>query len=370
LRLRCGGRPIAVCLDQARGPLIYALLTYDFLALYPIHPTTLAKYREAFSPSRAKDAPRDADDLLELLVQHRDRLKAWRPANAKTRTLQSLVEYRRRLVNDRTRLSNRMTALLKAYFPPMLPWFDDVRTLLVCDVRLRWPTVEALKNARPATLEKFFHEHTSVRRETIAHRSAAIKDAVPLTTAQAVRHASGLMLNALAPQLKTTIAASRAFDHEIEELCSPHEDDHLCASLPGAGPVYAARLTAAMGTVRDRWTTVAELLCFSGVAPVIERRGKSTWIRWRDGGPKFLRPSFHEYAGESINHSFWARAYYMSQRARGKRHQAAVRAVAFKGLRIISKCWQTHPPYSEVRYVESLRKNGAPLWAFAANNPS
>jgi transposase len=153
-----------------------------FLVLYPINPATLAKYREAFSPSRAKDDPRDADYLLELLVQHRDRLKAWRPDHAKTRTLQYLVEYRRRLVNDRTRLSHRMTALLKAYFPKVLHWFDDIRTLLVCDVLLRWPTVEALKKVRPATLKKFFHEHHSVRRETISCRIAAIKEAVPLTT--------------------------------------------------------------------------------------------------------------------------------------------------------------------------------------------
>jgi transposase len=370
LRTRFGGQKIAVCLEQSRGPLIYALLKYDFLVLYPINPATLAKYRQAFSPSRAKDDPQDADYMLELLLQHRDRLKAWRPDHAKTRTLQYLVEHRRRLVNDRTRISNRMTALLKAYFPQVLQWFDDIRTTLVCDFLLRWPTLEAVQKVRPSTLEKFFHEHNSVRKETLANRMAAIKAAVPLTTDQAVLHASALMVKAFATQMQTTIEAIRDFDHEIEELCSLHEDSHLFASLPGAGPVYTARLTAAMGTDRDRWTTVDELLCFSGVAPVLERSGKSTWIRWRYFCPKCLRQSFHEYAGESINHSFWAKAYYMSQRARGKSHQAAVRALAFKWIRIIYKCWKTRTPYSEVRYLESLRRKGSPLLAFAANNPS
>jgi transposase len=370
LRTRFAGQPIAVCLEQSRGPLIYALLKYDFLVLYPINPATLAKYREAFSPSRAKDDPRDADYMLELLLQHRDRLKAWRPENTKTRTLQYLVEHRRRLVNDRTRISNRMTALLKAYFPQVLQWFDDIRTLLVCDLLLCWPTLEAIQKVRSSTLEKFFHAHHSVRKETLANRIAAIKAAVPLTTDQAVMHASVLMIKALATQMKTTIEAIHAFDHEIEKLCRTHEDYPLFASLPGAGPVYAARLTAAMGTARDRWTTVDELLCFSGVAPVMERSGKSTLIRWRYFCPKFLRQSFHEYAGESIHHSFWAKAYYMSQRARGKSHQAAVRALAFKWIRIIYKCWQTRTPYSEVRYLESLRKKGSPLLTFAANHPS
>ena len=167
--------------------------------------------------------------------------------------------------------------------------------------------------------------------------------------------------------MKTTIAAIRAVDHASEQLCRPPEDDHRFASLPGAGPVYAARLTAAMGPARDRWTTVEDRLCCSGVAPVRERRGQSTWIRWRYFGPTFLRQSFHEYAGESINHSFWARAYYMSQRARGKSHQAAVRALAFKWIRILYRCWQTNTPYNESMYLNALVRRGSPLIRHLAN---
>lgn len=130
------------------------------------------------------------------------------------------------------------------------------------------------------------------------------------------------------------------------------------ASLPGAGDVCAARLTAAMGSDRRRWTTADELLRFSGIAPVIECSGKQQWIRWRYFCPTFFRQPLHEYAAESIRHSFWARASYAMQRAKGKDHQAAVRALAFKWIRIIWKCWQTRTPYNEVIYLESLRMKG------------
>jgi hypothetical protein len=40
---------------------------------------------------------------------------------------------------------------------------------------------------------------------------------------------------------------------------------------------------------------------------------------------------------------------------------AAVRALAYKWIRIIWKCWQTRSPYNEVRYIENLRKKGSPL---------
>ena len=54
------GQRLAVCLEQSRGALMYALMGHAFLDLYPINPVTLARYREAFAPSRAKDDPGDA----------------------------------------------------------------------------------------------------------------------------------------------------------------------------------------------------------------------------------------------------------------------------------------------------------------------
>ena len=117
LAARFPGRKIAVCLEQSKGSLIYALLKYDCLVLYPINPRMLAKFREALAPSGKKDDPADAQLLLELISKHREKLRPWRPADEHTRTLQFLVEHRRKLVNDKTRLTNRLTSVLKGYFP-------------------------------------------------------------------------------------------------------------------------------------------------------------------------------------------------------------------------------------------------------------
>ena len=67
--------------------------------------------------------------------------------------------------------------------------------------------------------------------------------------------------------------------------------------------------TAALGSDRARWRSADEVACLAGVAPVMERSGQSCWVRWRYFCPKFLRQSFDEYAGESVRHSFRARAY-------------------------------------------------------------
>jgi transposase len=178
---------------------------------------------------------------------------------------------------------------------------------------------------------------------------------------------SVLNVKALVSQLKTTIKAIAEYDRYLEALCLTHDDYELFAALPGAGLIHAARLTAALGSDRTRWPSVDELLNFSGIAPIIERSGKQFRIRWRYFCPKFFRQTFHEFAAQSIQDSFWARAYYYSQRAKGKDHHAAVRALAFKWIRIIWKCWQTRTPYNEIVYLETLRKKGSPLLKFAAD---
>jgi len=108
---------VAVCLEQSKGSLIYALLKYDHLVLYPINPRMLAQFREALAPSGKKDDPADAQLLLELVSKHQAKLKPWGPADEHTRTLQFFVEHRRTWVSDKTRLTNRLTSVLKGYFP-------------------------------------------------------------------------------------------------------------------------------------------------------------------------------------------------------------------------------------------------------------
>ena len=82
LHKRFGG-VIAVALELSKGPIVYALQKYDFFVIFPVNPSTLAKYREAFTPSRAKDDPTDAELALDLLVRHPDRFTAAKAAKCR-----------------------------------------------------------------------------------------------------------------------------------------------------------------------------------------------------------------------------------------------------------------------------------------------
>jgi transposase len=148
---------------------------------------------------------------------------------------------------------------------------------------------------------------------------------------------------------------------QIAAFAQTLPDYALFQALPGAGPIYAPRLLAAFGEQRERYQSAAEVQKYAGVAPVTERSGKKCWVHWRLQCPKFLRQTFVEWAAETIPRSFWAGAYYRQQREKGCSHQAALRALAFKWIRILYRCWQARTPYDESTYLNSLRRRGSPL---------
>jgi transposase len=367
LRTRCNGQPVAVCLELKKGPIVSALRTDDFLVLLPVNPLTVAKYREAFPPSRATDDPRDAALQVELLLTHRDTLTPLTPQSPTMRALAQLVEYRRRVVGDTVRLTQRLTSALKNYFPHVLPWFQEKDTVLFCDFLSRWPTLKAVQLARRSTRDAFFRAHHVRATAVIDTRLQAIKSAIALTTDDGVITPNVLLVHALVAQLRVTLQAIADFDTAIAQRAQEQSDFPVFDALPGAGAVFAPRLLVAFGEPRERCTSAAERQKYAGIAPVTARSGKKSWVHWRLQCPKFLRQPFVEWAAESTRHAFWAQGYYQPQRDKGKAHQAAVRALACKWLRILSRCWQERTPYDESVYLQALQRRHAPLLHNLAN---
>jgi Transposase len=251
LQQRFAGGKIAVALEQRKGAVVHALLMDDCFVLYPINPKALARYREAFRTSGATDDPLDSELLLDLVVRHRDQLRAWVPDTVESRKLQALGEQRRKLVNDRVALTNALTSLLKQYFPQALEWVGDVASVQACDFLTQWPTLAAVQRARPNTIRQFYHAHNCRKADVIAARLAAIARARPLTTDAAVVEPLSLSVQAYATQLRALIAAIETFDDRIAQVFAAHADHDVFTSFPGAGDVSAPRLAAAFGTDRS-----------------------------------------------------------------------------------------------------------------------
>jgi transposase len=361
LRDRFAGHPVAIAVEQKRGALIYALMHVDFLHLYPVNPQTLSRFRKAFYPSGAKDDPVDADLLLEILMSHRQHLRVWIPDDVLTRSLQLLTEDRRHLVNERTALTNQLTAALKIYFPQAPDWFGELHTARACAFIHRWPSLQLLKQATPSSIRKFYKAQGYRGDDKLEQLMANIKKAQPLTHDDAVLLAGSMKVQSLVTQIPLLTESIHHYDQQIASLFEQHDDSTLFRSFPGAGAALAPRLLAAFGSDRGRFEFAAEMQQLAGIAPVTEKSGTGIWIHWRLACSKFLRQTFHEFAGCSIQESEWARASYDQLRKRGKSHHAALRALAFKWIRIIFRCWKTRTPYDETVYCKSLKMRRSPL---------
>ncbi len=121
------------------------------------------------------------------------------------------------------------------------------------------------------------------------------------------------------------------------------------------------RMLAALGDNRDRFNSAEEIQNYAGIAPVTERSGQKSWVHWRWQCAKFVRQTFVEWTAKTVNSSYWARLYYQGQREKGKSHQSAIRALAFKWIRIIYRCWKTRTRYDEAKYLLALKARKSPL---------
>jgi len=356
-----GGRKIAVAIEQSKGAVVNFLLGLDFVHIFRIHPKSLKNYRDALYPSGAKDDPVDAELLVQFTRLHQTKIQPWIPDAEDYRLLMRLVEYRRKCVNKRVRLTNELTQLLKEYYPQALDLAGALDHKMACNFLLKWPTLQKLQKCKPEVVRRFYEEHGCRRSDVIEERIEQIYQSRPLTTDKAVLESSTLILQTIVPQLHLLIEAIARFDEKIQEAYGKLPDAEIFSSFPGAGKALAPRLLAAMGSDRDRFKSSQEVAEYSGIAPVTERSGKSQWIHRRFACSRFVKQSFHEFAGESIVHCAWAKAFYDSKKAIGMEHHAALRSLAYKWIRIIYKCWHDQIPYDENKYLYSLRRK-CPIW--------
>jgi transposase len=353
--------PIAIAVELSSGPIVYALQKYAFVTVFPIHAATLARYRQAMFPSGAKDDPSDAELALDLMLKYPEKIKPLQPSSEASRTLNLLVEQRRMLVEDKRRHVNRLINALKQYYPLPLTMFSHRGSDLFCEFLIRWPTFKQLKRARENTIRMFFRQRGGNAVTNTDKRIKAIETAMTLTEDSSIIEPYSLLVVSLCNQIQLLNKSIKAFDREVESVFKQMPDADIFSSLPGTGPCLAPRLLAAFGEDRSRFLTAQEIQNYAGLSPVTERSGNKEWIHWRWQCAKFIRQTFIEWSAKSVHQSYWAGLYYEKQRAKGKAHQAAVRALAFKWARIVFRCWQTRTPYNETKYLKALRERNSPL---------
>jgi transposase len=350
--------PLKLCIESSRGSLINALREFKQIEIFPVNPAAMSYFRKSEAHGGGKSDPVDARLILKYLEQKQSIMEPLRQDTPETTELRELTRQRRELVEERVALANQIGALWKEYFPAILE-LKPARayTDFVIALVLRYPTLEEAQKAGKTRLRKFFYSIRS--REKMEERLETLMKAIPITTDPVILRTRSRLCKSIATQIAALNVSIKGYDMEIKKQVQRHRDYLIVDKLPGASYTTKARIIVSLGDDRNRYDSAESLQAAAGIAPITERSGQSWRIYARWACSKFMKQTFHEYAGLSLTKCGWAKRYYNTMIAKGKSKQMARRALAYKWIRIIYRCWKNNQAYDEAHYLARMTASGS-----------
>lgn len=358
---RFGQRKVVLCIEACRSALLPIFLQYRFLELYLINPKSMARFREVVRPSGSKSDQLDCRLACQLVKSHKALLGEFVAEDPLTIELAQMVSYRRALVDQRSALANQLKAVLKIYNPLALELLqDDTTTALAASFILSFPTLRAVQEARLNQVRKFFLAQGCRLTKGLQQRLENIAAAVAICDQAHWNNPNSFMACALAEQLRVVVARVKQIDEHILVLAEQHPNKELGQSLPGAAKVLEPRLMAVLGTQVQACPSAEKLAVRDGVAPRRVQSGNTCIVSRRLAKPQFEHQTWIEFAKSSLLECQWARAFVEAKKKAGKTYYTAIRALAFKWMRIIHACWRNGTVYQESTYLAALKKAHSP----------
>ena len=357
-QIPAGAAQVAVAVETCNGPAVERLLEMG-CAVYPLNPNAARQYRGRKNPSGAKCVRLDAWSFADALRTDGHGWKRLLPDDPQTQELRLLCRDEVRLIEQRTALVLQLKAALHEYYPAALEAFDDWVSPTAWAFVQRYPTPERLVQAGKPRWEKFLHTHRLARPEPYARRLETFAHARQFSGGDAVTRAKSRLALALVTQLQVVDKQIKAYRSVIEEQFDQHPDRDIFGSLPGAGSKIAPRLLSELGTIRQRFSNAQALQAYAGTAPITRQSGKSRHVLFRRACNKHLRVAVHFLADLSRAQCVWAAVYYDRKKELGMSHQAALRCLGQRWLKILWKMWQTHTPYDEALHTRNQTQHGS-----------
>ncbi len=357
---------VRVAIETNHGHLVEALVEAGY-AVVPVNPDLVARRR---GPARKKDDGEDARILCLLALDRHSVLRPLIPHGEAAAELRAIARDDERASRDERRLLNRLRADLIATFPAALAFAgEDLGSPTFLKLLERCPTAEEAQAATDAELEDLFRraKHGWPER-TVARLRQALGSSQFVAKPYLVR-AKAATIRLMASQLLAIGAQRRAWERRMGELLGALPatggegqgqavpDGEIYLSFDGLGARLAARVAGEIGDHPQQFSTPNSLQCYGGKAPVTRRSGKSEFVvSCRLACNRHLANAVQQWAFCSLRRSAWAREFYDSQRARGKGHHAALRALGNRWLEVLWHCLRKGVPYDESIHVENRRR--------------
>jgi transposase len=339
---------VVVGIETDRGLLVGALLAagYEVVA---VNPMSVDRYRDRHRTSGAKSDAADARVLADLVRTDRQRHRAVAGDSELAETIKLLARTHQSFVWERRRYANRLRSTLREFYPQALEAFatklsspDAVAVLTVAPTPALGQRLSRSKLA--AVLRR------AGRSRGVESRAEEIQRALrseQLSAPESLERTYGLIVTSLVGLIGGLNDQIERLEAQLEGAFERHPDAEVLSSLPGLGFVLGARVLGEFGDDPTRYADARARRNYAGTSPITKASGKGRVVLARFARNTRLADACYQWAFSSLTGSPGARAFYDTQRARGKTHTQALRALANRLVGILHGCLRHGEHYRE-----------------------
>jgi transposase len=354
---------VLVAIETKHGLLIHELIRCRY-RVYALNPKAVSRYRDRLGAAGRKDDKFDARTLANILRTDRHLHRPLALTTDDYRLLGRLCNDLSVIVNDVTRLSNRLLDCLKEHYPAAIGSFG-----IDTDIFLAFVTKYSTPDELVALSEKEFQAFLKDNKYSVPAKSQEIFEHIKRRTAKADKVAAvagKIKLKSLVDQLVVLRQTRKSYEREIKQLLDTLPEADIISSLPGVGKRLTPEITAIFGPnmkdVPKRFEDAKAITELAGLAPVTRQTGRSKSVNVRYACNRSMRRIGRNWAGTSINESRWAKAFYDWQAKQMNSHETILRKLAVKWIKIAFHLWNTGQFYNEELHIAELKKRSV-VWA-------
>ena len=344
-----GGGPDStpVAIETEKNLIVVALARAGF-TVYPINPRAAARYRERFYQSGRKSDAGDAAVLADIVRTDRHQHRVLPAITDEGLSVKVLARQHQEAIWALHQTTSRLRSVLLEFYPQALQAFPTLTHKAALAVLASASTPTQGRRLTVKQIVALLHRVGRRNDPGLAEKLHTTLSSPALTQSAPVEKALGVAVATLVTIITTMTGAVGQLEAAMNEQFDTHPSATILRSVPGLGPVLAARVLAEIGDDPNRFATAAGLRSFAGTAPVTRASGRSTYVKARKVRDKRLADACHWWAFATLTKSAGSRAHYDRRRAAGDTHNAALRNLANKLTGRLWWCLNNRQPWDDI----------------------
>jgi transposase len=310
------------------------LLIENRFRLYNVDNLKLRRFKDVFGAEWRNDR-RDAKMLAKMLKlrEHVDtgNEKAFIEVTkmpSVNEKLKILTRYQQSLINEKSRLQNRLRKRVLEVCPDVLE-FGNTDSKKLLRFLIKYPDFSKYKKLTMEALLKI---------RTIGKKQASLM-LDGLRDIQCIDEMAEVYKTIISSSAKRILELKEEIDmldSKLEELGEKSTEVKRLISMSGVGTKLSSRFVGEVGNI-NRFEREDQLAVYCGVACLDDDSGKSKKTRAVYKANRICKATMIKIAGCTIRYIPESKAYYDKKRAEGKKHNHALRCLARQLIKVIFK---------------------------------